>query len=62
MTLRRAIRRGGSVQAECPHGGVCRYRQDSHGRIMYLSCPVFGGTLEDERGLFARCALRRRRR
>ncbi len=57
MTLRRAIRRVGSIMAECPHNGVCRYRQTSRGRIIHRPCPCFGGTHEDKRGLFVRCKL-----
>jgi len=58
MTLRRAINKGGTIEAQCPHGGTCQYRQTSQGKIMHLSCTAFSGTVENESGLFARCGLK----
>lgn len=55
VTKRRAIRRGGEVLAECPHNGVCRYRQAGQ-RIMHLQCGYRRGVFEDRRGLMVRCA------
>ena len=54
MTLRRAIKRGHYIEAECPHNGDCRSMQHGQG-VIVLDCGYFKGTHEDERGLMVRC-------
>lgn len=54
MTLRRAIKKGHRIEAECPHNGDCRHQQHGKG-VQILQCGFFKGTHEDHRGLMVRC-------